>query len=1172
MLRLFKTFHLIPVVMICLLFFPACGKGANEPFDGTLHYASFRDVPGVTEDEIIAIEALQKQGVSFVYGMTQSTEAFEENGAIGGFSAIFCEWLTDLFGIPFKPSIYDWGDLFSGLKDGSIDFSGEITPTDDRRLTYHMTGPIAQHTLKYIRIKGSPPLSEINETRPPRFIFLEGAATYDQVLSAGIYERFEPVFARDFESVYETLENGEADAFLAENITEAVFGLYGDTISEDFFPMVYSPVSLATQKAALRPVIEVVQKALNGGDPRYLGRLYNQGQREFLRHNLFAMLTEEERAYIRDNPVVSFVAENDNYPVSFYNSREKQWQGIAFEVLSEIETLTGLAFRLVNDPDTDWYTVFQMLEDGRASMITELIYSEERKGRFLWPASAIITDDYTALLSKVEFSDISISEILYVKVGLHKGTAHTELFNNWFPNHENTVEYENLNDAFDALERGEVDMVITSQHQFLYLSNFRELPGYKINVAFERTFDSTFGFNKNETLLCSIIDKALLLIDTKGISGKWMRRIFDYRIKLAQARTPWLVGATALGFGLFLLFILFQKKRYEGRKLEALVQERTLELNRYQRDMENALDTARAANASKSVFLANMSHEIRTPMNSIMGFSELALDDEVPPRTRDYLAKIRTNAEWLLQIINDILDISKVESGKMELEHIPFDMHELFVSCRTLIMPKAIEKGITLYFYVEPSIGKMPLGDPTRLRQVLTNLLSNAVKFTNTGMIKLHAAIKEMKEKTVTMHFEVKDSGIGMTAGQIEKIFVPFAQADSGTTRQYGGTGLGLSITKNFIELMGGKLSVESTPGVGSKFSFDLTFDTVDVSADEILDKKILLDEIEKPVFEGEILLCEDNAMNQQVICEHLARVGLKTAVADNGKIGLDMVRSRKDKGKKQFDLIFMDMHMPVMDGIEAATRIIKLDVNVPIVAMTANMMTDDMEIYKISGMKDCVGKPFTSQELWRCLLKYLKPLSREASPTIASPKKALQNGKQIEEDEEFGKEIRELFVRNNKGKYAEIVSALKAEDIDLAHRLVHSLKGNAGQIGEAGLREIAGSMEQLLKNGKNLVTADQMVMLETELNAVLSRFALPPGESGASRTSGGDLPVTDAEKARELFDRLEPLLKGGNTECLNFLDDLRDIPGCGQIIQQINDFDFESALSTLTELKKGWY
>ena len=1160
---LYSKHRLVSVIVFLLFLFSACGKSANGPFDETLHYASFRNVPGITEDEIIAIEALQKQTSSFVYGMTPSTEAFGENGVTGGFSALFCEWLTGLFGISFEPAIYERDDLFSGLQTGLIDFSGDLTPTDERHETFYMTGPIAIRTLKYFRVKGSPPLSEITETRMPRLIFLDGSVAYNQVLSTGIFDLFEPIFIRDFESAYEPLKRGEADAFLAENIAEAAYTIYGDIITEDFFPMVYSPISLATQNPALQPIIAVVHKALRNNGPRYLSSLYNQGQRDFLKHKLSVRLTEEERAYIKINPVVPFVAENDNYPVSFYNSQDKQWQGIAFEVLSEIEALTGLTFDLVNYPDTDWHSVFRMLEDGMASMITELIYSEERKGRFLWPDSVILTDDYSVLLSKVEFRNINISEILFMRIGLQKDTAHTELFKSRFPNHENTVEYENLNSAFDALERGDVDMVMTSQHEFLYMTNYREVPGYKINVTFDRTFESTFGFNRNETLLCSIIDKALLMINTKGISEQWMRKTFDYRIKLAQSRIQWMVGATALGFGILLLFVLFLKKRNESRKLEALVQERTVELNRYQREQENALEAARAANTSKSVFLANMSHEIRTPMNSIMGFSELALDDEVSPKTRDYLAKIRTNTEWLLQIINDILDISKVESGKMELEHIPFDMHELFISCRTLIMPKAIEKGIMLYFYVEPSIGKMPLGDPTRLRQVLTNLLSNAVKFTNTGMIKLHAAIKEMKEKTVSMHFEVRDSGIGMTAEQIEKIFIPFAQADSGTTRQYGGTGLGLSITKNFIELMGGKLSVESTPGVGSRFSFDLTFDTVEISADEMLDKRIMLEELERPSFEGEVLLCEDNVMNQQVICEHLARVGLKTTVAENGKIGVDMVLSRKEKGKKQFDLIFMDMHMPVMDGIEAATRIISLDTNVPIVAMTANMMTDELEVYKMSGIKDCVGKPFTSQELWRCLLKYLKPLSRETVP----------KGVEIEEDAEFQKELRELFVRNNRTQYAEIANALEAGDIALAHRLAHTLKSNAGQLGEDSLRQIAWKIESILKNGKNQVTSAQMAALETELNAVLLRLATPPGNPDESLTSAVETPVVlDAEKIKELIERLEPMLKGGIAESLDFVNDLRAIPGSGPLIRQIKEFDFEAAYSTLTELKKGWF
>ncbi|MCL2186289.1 MAG: ATP-binding protein [Treponema sp.] len=489
---------------------------------------------------------------------------------------------------------------------------------------------------------------------------------------------------------------------------------------------------------------------------------------------------------------------------------------------------------------------------------------------------------------------------------------------------------------------------------------------------------------------------------------------------------------------------------------------------------------AEAVSLSKSTFLAHMSHEIRTPMNSIVGFSELALDGECTPRTKDYLEKIKINAQWLLQIINDILDISKVESGRMELENIPFDLRELFSSCRTLITPSAAEKGLTLYFYAEPSTGKRPLGDPSRLRQVFINLLSNAVKFTNNGMVKFLAALTDRTETTITMHFEVKDSGIGMTKEQISKIFDPFTQAEAGITRKFGGTGLGLSISKNIIDMMGGHLAVESTLGIGSKFSFDITFDTIDLTDDEMLEKKIVLNEIEKPTFEGEILLCEDNHMNQQIIFEHLSRIGINTVIADNGKIGVDLVKERIGKGKKQFDIIFMDIHMPVMDGLEAASKIMELKTGVPIIAMTANIMSNDVEIYRENGMFDCVGKPFTSQELWRCLMKYMTPIARD------------ENEKSIilEADAEYQKMLKVYFVKSHQKKCKEIEDAIKEGDIELAHRLAHTLKGNAGQLGKTVLQKAALEVERALSQGKSLVTKEQLQTLENELNLVLNEYS----------------------------------------------------------------------------------
>ena len=955
----------------------SCSNSSGNLSTGNYPYKSFMDIPGVTSQEISAIQAFQGRGVSFVFGMVPTTEAFYAgDNTIKGFSALFCDWLSELFGIQFNLTVFEWSDLMAGMDNGKIDFTGCLSPTNARRETFFMTSPIIQRTLKHFRISNSPSLEDIEKSRQLRFIFLEGSITPNQVASSRAFSDFETIFVDSFDSAYLELKNGRGDAFFGENTSEYRFDNYDDIVSAEFYPIIFSPVSMAAKKTELEPVISVVQKALQNGGRRFLTTLHNEGYKDYLRHKFALQLTNQERTYLQTRPVAVFAAEVDNYPLCFYNLQEKQWQGIAFDVMREIESLTGLTFQVVNSDNQaiDWLEMVNMLKDGRISMLTELIRNEEREQTFIWPRNTIIVDNY-ALLSKSEFPNVSSSEILSVKVGLPKGTAYTALFNLWFPDHEFTVEYETSGDAFTALDRGEVDMVMSSQYRFLFLTNYRGLPAYKANVVFDRTFNSTFGFNKNDVVLCSIVDKALDLIDVDAISGQWMRRTFDYRVRLMEAQMPIAIGAPVIGIIIIFLFIILYRIFNERKRLENIVRERTVELNKSQQELTEALSAAKAANSSKSIFLANMSHEIRTPMNSIMGFSELAMDGETSERTKDYLKKIQTNIEWLLQIINDILDISKIESGKMELEHIPFDIHELFNSCRALVMPKAIEKGIMLHFYAEPSVGMRPLGDPTRLRQIFVNLLSNAIKFTHAGMVKLLSEIINTSYDSVTIHFEIKDSGIGMTPEQIEKIFEPFTQAETGTMRKYGGTGLGLAITKNIVEMMGGVLSVESTLGVGGKFSFDMVFKTIPVTENEKYEKKLLLNEIEKPTFDGEILVCEDNSMNQFVIKEHLARIGINTVIAENGKVGVDKVKERMQSGEKMFDMIFMDMHMPVMDGFEASAEIFNLNVNIPMVAMTANIMAEDLEVYKASGLPDCLSKPFTSQELWRCLLKYLKPL-----------------------------------------------------------------------------------------------------------------------------------------------------------------------------------------------------
>jgi CheY-like chemotaxis protein/anti-sigma regulatory factor (Ser/Thr protein kinase) len=566
-------------------------------------------------------------------------------------------------------------------------------------------------------------------------------------------------------------------------------------------------------------------------------------------------------------------------------------------------------------------------------------------------------------------------------------------------------------------------------------------------------------------------------------------------------------------------------------------------------------------------------------MNAVITLSYLALKTELTPKQQDYLEKIHSEGKFLLDIINDILDYSKIEADKVTLELAPFWLDNLLDSVSTLVAQKAQEKNIEFLIHVDPDVPQALVGDATRFKQVLTNLTDNAIKFTESGQVKVTVALAQRQPRRVELTVSVADTGIGMTAQQYRSLFTAFNQADSSTTRRYGGTGLGLAISKSFVNLMGGDIVVRSEPGAGSTFAFNAWFDE---GVQPILTEPSTTpgqhpDAASSGQLTGiSVLLVEDNQINQQICRELLESMGVQVTLAGNGQQALDLLQAAPQP--LPWSIVLMDLQMPVMDGHQA-TLALRKDLRfqeLVIIALTAYASSQDVSRCLSEGMNAHLSKPIDPDALFKCLARWGKPVGpiTPAEPFNElgiSGIDAVLGLRLCAGNRTLYTMLLNKFLQSISGLPEQVGRALAKGYLDAALRAVHSLKGVAGNIGATQCSALSAELELALgsASGQDAALANpaafvaplarHLRQLEADLRQALPPTVAPPiGQ-----------PV-DAGQLHLVFHELDELLGASNIEAELLLLAQGDLLRAGLggafelLARQVQDFEFQHAQSTL--------
>ncbi len=878
----------------------------------------------------------------------------DKRGRSIGIGADFIRAINRRLGDVLHPHPGSWEEIYGAVQTKRLPALIGITPHPERRKDFLFTDPYL--TIPYVIIarQGTPYARNISELNG-RSIAVEKGFVMTRILT----EKSPDIRLQEYASTSDALDavaKGEADAYIG-NRAVALYLIEHELISNLQIQGKIGDIASVNAIGVRKdwPILQgILQKALADitVDERHAILSKWVSNREVAPEPKL-VLSDDERAWLKAHPQFRLGLDPIWEPIEFIDKQGK-YRGISSAFMQRLADLLGV--ELHYDPKQSWAEAVERAKNGEVDLLPALNASPKRAEflnftkPYLHFPFMIITRTDAPLITGME-------DLGGWRIAVERDYVTREYLERDYPALQRLLT-DNTAEALRAVATGRASAYVGNLAMASYLIDKQGLGNLKVAAPTPYSNDITIGVRKDWPELVTILDKALATIsneERRAIRQQSLAIRYDVEVNYALL---WKVVAAAAG----LLLLSLMWVAYTRRQKAALAK---------------AKAEAEQANRFKSYFLANMSHEIRTPMNAIMGFSYLALQTEMTSRQYHYMDKIHSSSQALLGVINDILDFSRIEAGRLEVENVSFSLDEVYENLANITMIKAEEKGLELTFHHDPAAPDNLIGDPLRLGQVLTNLVGNAIKFTEQGEVRVSVDKERQEGQQVWLRFSVSDTGIGIPEEQISRLFGAFTQLDDSTTRRYGGSGLGLSICRHLVQLMGGEIEAQSTPGEGSTFSFRLPFALGDAVAHDLTPD---------PDLRGlRALVVDDNPSAREILAERLTSFTFDAVTARNAAEAFQRLEEA-DREERPFKLVLMDWRMPGVNGVEAGRRIKHGGelLHVPAVILVTGYGREEvMRQAEAAGLDGFLIKPVSPSTLFDTVIRILGGVREEGGGVV---------------------------------------------------------------------------------------------------------------------------------------------------------------------------------------------